>query len=51
MGKHSDSRRIPHRGAHMWSVKSKYLPTIAEKDSCQDKLTLFLNNMDVLTHY
>lgn len=41
MGKHNDSRRIPHRGAHMQSVKSKYLPLIAEKDSCQDKLTSF----------
>lgn len=50
MGKHSDLRRIPHRGAHMWSVKSKYLPPIAEKDSCQNKLPHFLNNMDVLTH-
>ncbi len=47
VGKHSGSRRIPHRGAHMWSVKSKYLPLISEKDSCQDKLTSFLNNMDV----
>lgn len=47
MGKHSDSRRIPHRAAHMWSVKSKYWPLIAEKNSCQDKLTSFLNNMNV----
>lgn len=47
VGKHSGSRRIPHCGAHMWSVKSKYLPLISEKDSCQDKLTSFLNNMDV----